>query len=193
MTINGYSQGGPTNTVILIQLNLNGNNGLVFNPGSGNSTVQGLSIYSGVQCDRDRHQQRDGRRELPGGPGRWDDAEFQHYGVLIFGSNNTISGANIIGANGSGIDITGSGATGNVVLGNFIGTNASGANLGNTGDGVLIDSGASNNTIGPANTIGLNGNGIDIAGPAQPATWCWATSSAPTPAVPTWATPATAC
>src|SRR5208282_5327159 len=38
VTINGYSQGGPTNAVILIQLNLtfnlNFHNGLVFNPGS---------------------------------------------------------------------------------------------------------------------------------------------------------------
>ena len=71
-------------------------------------------------------------------------------GVLIdsVASNNTIGGANTIGFNGTGIEILGSGAISNVVLGNFIGTNASGANLGNTGDGVLIDNLASNNTIG---------------------------------------------
>ena len=37
VTINGYSQGGPTNAVILIQLNLNGHNGLL-----GNGLVLGL-------------------------------------------------------------------------------------------------------------------------------------------------------
>ncbi len=48
---------------------------------------------------------------------------------------------------GGGIDITGSGESGNLVQGNFIGTDAGGANLGNTGDGITIDN-ASNNTIG---------------------------------------------
>ena len=164
VTINGYSQGGPTNAVILIQLNLSGNNGLVFNPGSGNSTVQGLSIYNGftaVEIETNNVTvagnflgvQADGTTESP-----------NTYGVLITGSNNTISGANIIGANIDGIDITGSGVTGNVVQGNFIGTNASGANLGNTGAGVMIDSGAFNNTIGPANTIGFNGSGSGSGG-----------------------------
>ena len=91
-------------------------------------------------------------------------------GVLIDNArNNTIGGANTIGNNsisgvvGGGILILGSGATGNVVQGNFIGTNASGADLGNSPSGVVIDS-ASNNTIGGANTIGRNGNGIDITG-----------------------------
>ena len=62
-----------------------------------------------------------------------------------------------------GILISGLGATGNVVLGNFIGTNASGANLGNVGDGVLIDA-SNNNTIGGANTIGHNGTISSIGG-----------------------------
>src|SRR5208282_3914868 len=90
-------------------------------------------------------------------------------GVLISDApNNTIGGAgaaaNTIGNNGNfGIDIIGTGATGNVVQGNFIGTNADGtAALGNF-DGVLI-SGAPNNTIGGANTIGRNANGIVISG-----------------------------
>jgi len=88
-------------------------------------------------------------------------------GVLISDApSNTIGGAgnaaNTIGFNTDGIEIIGPGATGNVVLGNYIGTNASGANLGNTGAGVLIDNLASKNTIGPANTIGRNGTGIDF-------------------------------
>ena len=91
--------------------------------------------------------------------------------VIIDAPKNTIGGAgaaaNTIGNNASlGIYITGSatgssGATGNMVLGNFIGTNASGANLGNSMGGVVI--GASNNTIGGANIIGHNGIGIEIS------------------------------
>ncbi len=52
-------------------------------------------------------------------------------------------------ASSAGVRITGSGATGNVVLGDYIGTNAGGAGpLPNIQDGVLIDSGASGNTVG---------------------------------------------
>ena len=79
---------------------------------------------------------------------------------VLSASNNTIGGAaneaNTIGFNKYGIDITGSGAIGNVVQGNFIGTNASGADRGNTIDGVRIENSASNNTIGGANIIGFN-------------------------------------
>ena len=82
--------------------------------------------------------------------------------------NNTIGGANTIGHNGGrGIEINDSIATGNVVLGNYIGTDASGDNLGNGGDGIYIGD-APNNTVGgagnAANTIGFNFDGIDITG-----------------------------
>jgi hypothetical protein len=69
----------------------------------------------------------------------------------------------------NGVQIDGSGATGNKIEGNFIGTNASGTqDLGNTGDGVLISAGASNNTIGrtasgAGNAISGNGDeGVSI-------------------------------
>jgi hypothetical protein len=74
-------------------------------------------------------------------------------------AGNIISGNQ---ANGIAIGAPYGGGSGNLILGNFIGTNASGANLGNTGAGVLILHLASNNTIGPANTIGRNGTGIDF-------------------------------
>ena len=116
--------------------------------------------------------------------------------LLDAAAGNTVGGtgtaANTIGGNVTGIYILGSGATGNVVLGNFIGTDASGANLGNVNGGIFINN-APNNTIGGANIIGRNGSGIIILGPAPPATWCWATTSAPTPAVTIWATAATEC
>jgi hypothetical protein len=87
------------------------------------------------------------------------------YGVLIdnFASYNTINGANTVGFNAIGIDISGAGVTGNAVLGNFIGTNARGAKLGNNVAGLLVNSNANHTTIGPANTIGFNGTGIDFS------------------------------
>ena len=78
-------------------------------------------------------------------------------GVLIFGSasGNTVGGtsagyANTITSNGSsGIIISGSGTSNNVVEGDFIGTDAADdTGLGNTGTGVEIGGGATDNTIG---------------------------------------------
>lgn len=72
-------------------------------------------------------------------------------GVVVHGPNNTIGGTsagarNVISGNGSqGISID---SNGNLVQGNFIGTNSAGsAALGNSANGVLINSGT-NNTIG---------------------------------------------
>ncbi len=68
---------------------------------------------------------------------------------------NTIGGtatgaANIISGNfTNGVVLTGAGVTGNLVEGNLIGTNLTGSSaVANTGDGVYIAGGASNNTIG---------------------------------------------
>jgi hypothetical protein len=71
--------------------------------------------------------------------------------------------ANVIAGNTNGIHLSGSGAIVNLIEGNFIGTTTTGANqLGNSLDGVLIDTGASSNTIGgtaagASNVIALNG------------------------------------
>ena len=77
-------------------------------------------------------------------------------GVEINGAfNNTIGGiadgpVNVISGNtGDGVEITGSGATGNVVAGDYIGTDITGTvAIANGNDGVEIDSGATDNTIG---------------------------------------------
>ena len=80
-------------------------------------------------------------------------------GVEITSSNNTIGGTasgarNVVSGNGSpgfasGVHIAGSSVSGNVVQGNYIGTDAFGTvDLGNTGNGVLVDGGATANTIG---------------------------------------------
>lgn len=65
----------------------------------------------------------------------------------------TVEERNVISANrGYGVHIEGSGTTGNVVSGNYIGTGANGnyapAELGNDGDGVIINNGASDTIVG---------------------------------------------
>ena len=94
-------------------------------------------------------------------------------GVLLQTGNNTIGGtspgtANVFGFNTSaGLRTNG---TPDVVVGNFFGTNASGANLGNT-VGVLLQT--ANNTIGgtsagAANVFGFNTvTGLRINGPNE--------------------------
>ena len=98
------------------------------------------------------------------------------FGVLISGAwNNTIGGAtsaarNVISGNNTGVRITGTAATGNNVEGNYIGADTTGtADLGNSSHGVLIDNGASNNTIGgpvtgEGNTLAFNGDGVRVDG-----------------------------
>ena len=88
---------------------------------------------------------------------------------------NTIGGttagaANVLSANGSdGVEISNSAST-NVVEGNYIGTDYTGtAALGNNGDGVGSDSGATSNTIGGTTAAARNvisgntGNGINLS------------------------------
>ncbi len=88
---------------------------------------------------------------------------------------NTVGGGatarNVISDNGdSGVYITGAAATSNVVSGNLIGLDAGGNTaFGNFNDGVRIDGGAHDNTIGTTsaanrNVISANVHGIHIAG-----------------------------
>src|SRR5262249_9461686 len=70
-------------------------------------------------------------------------------GLTITGANSFIKGFAINRFSGDGVLITGSGATGNVIAGDYIGTDFSGTiALGNGNDGVHIQNGAGNNTIG---------------------------------------------
>ncbi len=81
-------------------------------------------------------------------------------GGTIAGSGNVLSGNSA-----QGVAIVGAGASGNTVAGNFIGTDASGASaIGNGYGGVQIFSGASGNTIGPANAISGNpASGVSVS------------------------------
>jgi hypothetical protein len=93
-------------------------------------------------------------------------------GGAVVGPGGVVPGGNTIGGNaGNGVHLAGVGTSGNLVAGNFIGLNAAGhAPIANGGDGVRLDSGASNNTIGNAgggagNTISGNvGNGAFLTG-----------------------------
>ena len=86
-------------------------------------------------------------------------------GGLVSGAGNVISG-NTLG----GVDIS-TGSSNNLVVGNFIGTDSTGQiALPNAANGVLIDIGASSNTIGgaasgSANVISSNASaGIEVIG-----------------------------
>ena len=86
-------------------------------------------------------------------------------GVLIQGSGNTVGGAtasfqNIIAGNATGITLSGASATNNAIKFNIIGT----ATAGNSGNGIQIVGGASENVIGPQNTIQRNATGIQVNG-----------------------------
>lgn len=87
-------------------------------------------------------------------------------GIYVGNAFNTIGGSgtgegNLFSGNGTrGVRIVGVGASNNVVQGNLIGTDVTGAfDLGNHANGVLIEEGGSNNTIGGVN----DGEGNRIA------------------------------
>src|SRR5262249_6670824 len=91
-------------------------------------------------------------------------------GLTITASNTTVRGFVINRFKAQGIDLT-SGATGDLIQDNYIGTDTLGStDLGNTGQGIRIDGGAANNTIGGStpgdgNVISGNDNlGIYIVG-----------------------------
>jgi hypothetical protein len=94
-----------------------------------------------------------------------DQATDNQVGGTELGAGNTISGQHI-----TGITITGAGTNQNMVQGNRIGTSANGDAVLSNGSGVLIEDGASLNTIG-GTAVGagnlISGNifdGVDIRG-----------------------------
>ncbi len=101
------------------------------------------------------------------------------YGVLVFGSGNTVGGTtaadrNVISGNTFGVAIADPYASGNTVEGNYIGIDSTGGTdtsaVPNFYNGVEIVQGASDNTIGgtaagASNVISGNGqDGVDIDG-----------------------------
>jgi hypothetical protein len=126
--------------------------------GSGTTGNQVLTNFIGTTAD--------GSTALGNGTG---------VAIAAGASSNTIGGVqagNVVSGNtGDGVLITDSGTTGNRVLANLIGTTAANVHpLGNGGNGVNIEAGASNNVIGgaaPGNIIAFNRlAGVVVAGSA---------------------------
>ncbi len=92
-------------------------------------------------------------------------------GIAIFNNaqGNTVSGNLTSGNNWSGIAVSGAGTNGNIIVGNKVGTDATGMlALGNKLHGIVLFSGASNNTVN-GNVASGNGtsnvyHGITISG-----------------------------
>ena len=105
--------------------------------GTMNNLVQGNSIGTDVGGTSALANGDDGVNVAAG-------ASLNTIGGTVAGARNIISGNN-----SKGITLTDSGTTSNVVQGNYIGTDVTGtADLGNTGNGISIESGAASNTIG---------------------------------------------
>jgi hypothetical protein len=161
VTIDGSTQPGYSGTP-LIELNgMNagtGGNAFGLYIAAGNCTVRGLAIDQfagpGIQLTGGGGNVIAGN--YIGTDANGDAGLSNGGGVNIAGSSgNTIGGAapgdgNVISGNtgGYGIGINGIGATGNLVQGNLIGTTVNGAAALANYAGVVISSGATNNTIG---------------------------------------------
>ena len=90
------------------------------------------------------------------------------FGVAIgYGAkDNTIGPNNFISCNSSGnVRLYFTGTTGNVVVGNYIGTDRNGANPPcSPDDGIEMEGGVQDTTIGPGNVLAYNFNGVIISG-----------------------------
>ena len=196
LTIDGTSQPGFATTPI-IQLNgapSANANGLVVAAAANGSVIRGLVInrfdLHGILLNSDGNlvetcfigtnpagssalgnggsgimMLSDSAGNTIGGPGGTD--------ISVGGSQNLISGNK-----GHGVAMKGAGVTGNLVAGNFIGVNAVAdvngffTALPNGVNGININQGANNNTVGDADLVisfvtfvaGNNGQGINIAG-----------------------------
>jgi titin len=106
--------------------------------------------------------------------GNHGDGVFLHLGATLNTVGGTTGGAaNVISGNrGVGVYLRDQRTSDNVVLGNLIGTDATFTrNLGNGSDGVLIDVGATSNTIGgtaagSGNRISFNARGVVLGSSA---------------------------
>jgi hypothetical protein len=149
---------GGTTTASRNVISANGTGVSINDPGTMGNVVLGNFIGTDITGTARLGNTNDGILFLNG-------SQFNTVGGTTTGAANLISG------NGTGVDLTGSGTSGNVVLGNLIGTDKSGtASLGNTKDGVLIQNGATANTVGgtatgAANLLSANGYyGVRLSG-----------------------------
>ncbi|OGN93259.1 MAG: hypothetical protein A2Z71_01000 [Chloroflexi bacterium RBG_13_50_21] len=126
----------------------------------GDEWCSGLAILSNKNIVR-------GLRFEDFGPGAGIELSSGAQYNLIGGDPNIGEGplgqGNMVIYGDLGLNISGQGTSHNTVRGNFIGTDPGGDNLGQTGTGIWISDGATNNTIGPGNTISYSQTrGIEI-------------------------------
>ncbi|MDR4503110.1 MAG: DUF4347 domain-containing protein [Nitrospirales bacterium] len=154
--------------------------GLTFASGSDGSTIQGLVInqFEGAGLDLSSDNNTVQGNYIGLDVTGTADLGNGFAGILIqnAATGNTIGGTdaaarNVISGNTNGIVIRHTGTSSNTIAGNYIGTDFNGdADVGNTFDGVLIQNGATGNTIGgttAAHRNILSGNdraGIQITG-----------------------------
>ena len=191
--IDGYTQTGASpntqttgsDAVLLIELNGTsagaGVHGLTIASGGGGSTVRGLVINrfsgNGINISGSNGNTVTGNFVGTNAAGASTLANVAQGVELNGASGNTVGGTaagarNLISGNSqNGVYLTGNTTANNTIQGNYIGTNAAGTiDLGNAFDGVLIQNGASGNTVGGAvagarNVIsGNDRDGIDLIG-----------------------------
>ncbi len=174
--IDGFSQyGALTPTTPIIEINgaaTTGVDGIVLSAGSGGSTIQGLIINN---FDDDGIDIESANNTIIGNWIGLDNTGTSASanggeGLEISTSGNVIGGTtaaerNVISGNGlRGVYLNGSVASNNIIQGNYIGTNATGTAAVGNGTGIIVNVGASNNTIGGA-TVGagnvISGNTSD--------------------------------
>jgi hypothetical protein len=124
---------------------------VIFGQGTSANTVQGNYIGTNATGDG-------ALGNLFAGVGIVAEANNNTIGGTVSGSRNIISGNQV-----SGVFLSGSNVNNNAIQGNYIGMNATGNNaLSNGHDGILIQSGANNNSIGGTSSEARNvisGNG----------------------------------
>lgn len=156
---------GTLRTAIMQATSGPGNVTILFDPSLSGGTIQVLTALpnlnkDGITIEGDINGDGIPDIELDG-----STAPSSTNGLNLLRANCLISGLIVNRFTANGIRINGVNAQNNTVRNCYIGTDAGGTTARpNTGDGILINAAASNNTIGPGNVIsGNNSVGINIS------------------------------
>ncbi len=157
---NGSSALGNTGSGVLLtdgatDVQIGGSTALSRNLISANQS-HGISIVSGA-VDNRVSRNRIGTTLAGAALGNIGSGIFiQGSGNMIGGANGTF--ANTIAGNAQGVTLSGAAAVNNIIKFNTIGTDTAS----NVGNGIQFISGASDNIVGPGNTIRRNQTGVAV-------------------------------